>query len=276
MRKQRRANTLTHFSLSALALIMTFPFLFMLSTSLKGQSQIFDIPPSLIPNHPTFANYLEILTKDGFFRYFLNSLLVASLTTALTVVLSSALAFSFARGTFRFKELIYAFVLLGMMIPPVMLIIPQFLVAKNLGLLNSPLALILVYTCMNLPMQTFLLRGFFEDIPKELEEAAILDGASKSRVYFNVMLPLARPGIAVVAIFTFLYSWDEFPWANVAVNQDSQRTLPIALAFFQSQHLTQWGLVFAGAVLAVIPVLMIFGFFQRYFVAGVASTGMKG
>jgi multiple sugar transport system permease protein len=129
---------------------------------------------------------------------------------------------------------------------------------------------------MNIPMQTFLLRGFFEDIPRELEEAAIIDGASKPRIFFSVMLPLTRPGLAVVAIFTFLYAWDEFPWANVAVNKDELRTLPIALAFYQSQHLTEWGMVFAGAIFAVVPVVLIFVIFQRYFVSGISTTGMKG
>jgi multiple sugar transport system permease protein len=272
----KKNSTIRHFGLLGFAAIMIFPFIFMVSTALKPQAQIFDIPPSLIPSDPTFQNFLDLFVIDGFGIYFFNSFFVATITTSGTLAISSSMAYAFARLKFSGKEFLYTLVLAGMMVPPVMLIIPQFLVSKSLGLLNTHLALILVYICMTIPMQTFLLRGFFEDIPRELEEAAILDGASKVRIFLVVMLPLVKPGLAVVTIFTFLYAWDEFPWANVAVNQESLRTLPIALAFFQSQHLTQWGMVFAGAILAVIPVVLLFSFFQKYFVAGIASSGLKG
>ncbi len=255
---------------------MVLPYVFMIGTALKPQAQIFDIPPAIFPADPTLENFNKLFESGSIFRYFFNSLTVALFSTAGTVLTSSMLAYVFARVKFRFSKFLYSLILLGMMIPPVMLIIPQFLITKNLGLLNTPLALILVYICMNIPMQTFLLRGFFEDIPREIEEAALIDGASRPRIFFSVMLPLTTPGLAVVAIFTFLYSWDEFPWANVAVNNDELRTLPIALAFFQSQHLTQWGMVFAGAIFAVVPVIIIFILFQRYFVSGISTTGMKG
>jgi len=274
--KSKSRKALRHLILIAFVIVMVLPFVYMVSTSLKPQAQIFDIPPSLFPDNPTFTNFVDLFQIAGFGLYFWNSLYVAILTTAGTLILSSSMAYAFARLKFIAKEFLYYVLLAGMMVPPVMLIIPQFLVAKQLQLLNTHWALILVYVCMTIPMQTFLLRGFFEDLPNEIEEAAILDGASRVRIFYSVMLPLVKPGLAVVAIFTFLYAWDEFPWANVAVNQENLRTLPIALAFFQSQHLTQWGLVFAGAILAVIPVIGLFGFFQRFFVAGVASSGLKG
>jgi multiple sugar transport system permease protein len=194
----------------------------------------------------------------------------------LTLFLSSLLAYAFARLEFPAKEKIFYLLLLGMMVPPVMLIIPQFLVAKNLGLLDSLPGLVLVYVAMTVSMQTFLLRGFFEGIPRDLEEAALIDGASRWTIMWRVIVPLSRPGLAVVAIFTFLYAWDEFPWAHVAIRETTRRTLPVGIALFQSQHLTQWGQVFAASIVALIPVVIVFAIFQRYFVRGISTTGLKG
>ena len=252
------------------------PFWYMLVTSLKPQSFIFEIPPRLWPSQATLDNYAAALSKDSFGLYFLNSLLVAAGSVSLTVLISALLAYAFARLRFSGKEPLFNLLLLGMMIPPVMLIIPQFIIAKQLKLFNSHLGLILVYVTMNLSIQTFLLRGFFEGIPKDLEEAALIDGAGQWTIFSRVVLPLSRPGLAVVTIFTFLYSWDEFPWAHVAIKETSKRTLPIAIALFQSQHLTEWGQVFAASIVALIPVVVVFVIFQRNFIRGVTTTGLKG
>jgi multiple sugar transport system permease protein len=136
--------------------------------------------------------------------------------------------------------------------------------------------LILVYTTMNISLQTFLLRGVFEAVPRDLEEAALIDGAGAWAIFWRIILPLSWPGIAVVVINTFLYSWEEFAWANVAIRNTSQRTLPIGIALFQSEHLTEWGQVFAASLVALVPVLIIFILFQRYFVQGISTTGIKG
>lgn len=257
-------------------LIVALPFWYMFITSLKPQSLIFEMPPRLFPAEVTLKNYTEALATDLFGLYFLNSLFVTTVSTGLTVIVSSMLAFAFARLEFPGKEIIFRVFLVGMMIPPVMLIIPQFIVAKWLGLYNSLFSLIFVYVTMNLSMQTFLLRGLFEGIPRDLEEAALIDGASKWTVLWKVILPLSRAGLAVVTIFTFLYSWSEFPWAHVAIKETTRRTLPIAIALFQGQHLTEWGQVFAASTVALIPIVIVFVAFQRYFIQGIASTGMKG
>ncbi len=257
-------------------MIVTVPFWYMVATSLKPQAFVFEIPPRLWPSPATIGNYIEALTKESFSLYFLNSLIVASVATALTVGVSAMMAYAFARLEFPGKEVVFYSLLLGMMIPPVMLIIPQFIVAKNLNLLNSLTGLIVVYISMNLSVQTFLLRGFFEGIPRSLEEAALIDGAGRWTIFRRVALPLVRPGLAVVAIFTFLYAWDEFPWANVAIKETSKRTLPIGIALFQSAHLTEWGQVFAASIVAIVPVIIVFAVFQRYFIRGDVSSGMKG
>jgi len=255
---------------------MTIPFWYMFITSLKPQSYIFEFPPRLWPREVTLQNYTAALGKDRFGLYFLNSLFVAVSSTSLTVLISSLLAYGFARLRFPGREVLFYIILSGMMIPPVMLIIPQFIVSKRLDLLDSFLGLILVYVTMNLSLNTFLLRGFFEDIPRDLEEAALIDGASQWATFWRIVMPLSRAGLAVVTIFTFLYSWDEFPWAHVAIKETSKRTLPIAIALFQSQHLTEWGQVFAASIIALLPVVIVFSIFQRYFIRGIATTGLKG
>ena len=256
--------------------IVAVPFWYMVVTSLKPQSYIFEIPPRLWPQPATLNNYVVALSKDLFGLYFLNSIVVAVSSTALTVLVSGLLAYAFARLEFPGREALFYVFLVGMMIPPVMLIIPQFIVAKYLHLFNSLLGLIVVYVTMNLSMQTFLLRSFFEGLPRDLEEAALIDGAGRWTIFRRIVLPLSRPGLAVVTIFTFLYSWDEFPWAHVAIKETTRRTLPIAIALFQSEHLTEWGQVFAASIVALIPVVVVFVVFQRYFIRGIATTGLKG
>ena len=269
-------NVITYALLLAGVGIVFIPFWYMLITSIKPQSYIFEIPPRLWPQEVTLSNYTKALGKDLFGLYFINSLVVAVSTTTLTVLISSMLAYAFARLKFFGSQILFYMFLLGMMIPPVMLIIPQFIISKQLGLLDTHVGLVVVYITMNLSMQTFLLYGFFEGIPKDLEEAALIDGASQWKIFWRIVLPLSRPGLAVVTIFTFLYSWDEFPWAHVAIKETTRRTLPIAIALFQSQHLTEWGQVFAASIVALLPVVLVFTIFQRYFIRGISTTGLKG
>jgi multiple sugar transport system permease protein len=274
--QEQRRKRITYGLLLSGMLVVLLPFWFMVATSLKPQAMIFEIPPRLIPREVTFDNYSRALGKDLFGLYFLNSLGVALVTTIATILISAMLAFAFARLRFAGKEILFTILLLGLMIPPVMLIIPQFIISKQLGLLDTFTGLVLVYVTMNLSLQTFLLRGFFEDVPKDLEDAAVIDGANQWTIFWRIIFPLSRPGIAVVAIFTFLYAWDEFPWAHVAMKETTRRTLPIAIALFQGQHLTEWGQVFAASLVAIVPVVIVFTIFQRYFIQGIATSGLKG
>jgi multiple sugar transport system permease protein len=262
--------------LCAGAVVMIVPFAYMLSTSLKPDRLVLEVPPRFLPNHPTTANYSGAWTSNDFSRYFLNSVLVAIATTLLTVLLASMMAFAFARFDFPGKGLLFGLMLLGLMVPTIMLLIPQFLLAKKLMLLNSLWGLIVFYAGGNLALNTFLLRSFFRDIPRELEEAMVVDGAGPWTRYRRLILPLSRPALATVGIFTFLASWDEFTWALTIISDPNRRTLPIAIALFQGQHATSWGLVFAASVIAVLPVILIFIAFQRQFVSGLAAGALKG
>lgn len=269
---QRR--TLVYSALILGALVMMIPFLYTISTALKPNAFVFT--PDFIPDEPTLQNFKEAWQSNNFQRYFLNSLKVAIITTVLTVGVAATQAYAFARMRFPGKNILFSMYLVTMMIPAMLMIIPQFLEARTFGLLNTHLGLIVFYVVGSIPFQTFFLRGFFESIPRELEEAAYIDGANRFTTFYRIAVPLAGPGLATAAIFAFLGSWDEFTWALTIINDQSLRTLPIALRLFQAQHGTQWGLVFAASLIAIIPVMLVFVIFQNMFVKGISTGGIKG
>lgn len=258
------------------ALVMVTPFVYMVSTSFKAQAYVLTIPPQFIPHPATTTNYSDAWGSQDFSRYFLNSLVVAIASTAISLLLSSMMAYAFARFDFAGRELLFRILLLGLMVPAIMLIIPQFILAKYLGLLDSLTGLIAFYVAGSLSLNTFLLRGFFQSIPAELDQAMEVDGAGPWVRYYRLVLPLAKPALATATIFTFLASWDEFPWALTIINTPQKRTLPLAIQLFQGQNATQWGLVFAASLIAIVPVIVVFLVFQRYFVQGLTSGAVKG
>ncbi|HTL39999.1 MAG TPA: carbohydrate ABC transporter permease [Pseudolysinimonas sp.] len=269
-------TTLRYVVLAAGAVLMIAPFVYLLATSFKGNAYV--LTPEVLPEKPTLDNYVRVLTAEGFGRYFLNSVIVAVSSTALSVLLSSMMAYAFARFTFPGREAIFRILLIGLMIPAVMLVIPQFILARDLHLLNSLPGLIVFYVAGSLSLNTFLLRGFMETIPAELDQAMQVDGANAWSRYWRLALPLAKPGLATATIFTFLGNWDEFAWALTIINDPEKQTLPIAIRLLSGtgNNAVQWGLVFAASMVAVIPVIVVFLVFQRYFVAGLTSGALKG
>lgn len=261
--------------LAAGGLILMTPFLYMLSTSFKPHTFVLELPPRFIPTEPTLENYVRALTSNNFGRYFLNSLFVASSATVINLLLSSALAYGFARYDFPGRAALFYLLMGTMMIPGLVLIIPQFVLARDLHLLNSLWGLIVVYST-GAAFNMFLLRNYFEQIPDAVFESALIDGAGPYTIFLQVALPLARPALAAVAIFTFLGSWDEFIWALTAINDPNLYTLPIALRLFQQQRGTEWGLVFAASVIAVLPVIIVYVIFQRQIISGVTAGAVKG
>jgi multiple sugar transport system permease protein len=265
-----------HVFLIVAALVMITPFLYMISTSFKSQAYVLTVPPQFIPNPATVENYVQVWNTQNFGRYFLNSLLVAVTSTFFSVLLSSMMAYAFARFEFPGRKLLFRIVLLGLMVPTMMLIIPQFILAKDFGLLNSYLGLIVFYVAGNLSLNTYLLRSFFVSIPGELDQAMQVDGAGAWTRFTRLVLPLSTPALATTTIFTFLATWDEFAWAATIIRDTDLRTLPIAIRLFQGANATQWGLVFAASLIAIIPVIAVFLIFQRYFVQGLTAGAVKG
>jgi multiple sugar transport system permease protein len=258
------------------ALITMGPFIIMVSTSLKPQAYVLETPPQIFPEDATFGNYETAWTSSGFARYFLNSTYVTILSVFGILLLSSMMAYALSRFDFAGKRVVYWGLLLTLMIPGMMLIVPQFILAQDIGVINSHLGLILFYVAGQLAFSTFLLQSFFSQIPRELEEAMRMDGAGAWTIYWRLILPMSKPALATAGIFVFLSSWDEFIWALTIISDASLRTLPMAIALFQGQHATAWGLVFAASVIAVGPVIIVFVTFQRYFVAGIAEGAVKG
>ena len=256
--------------------LAVIPLWYMVTVALQPKIFILEAPSSLLPSAITLDNFVKAWTENDFQRYFINSLVVALATTALSTALSAMAAYGFARYRFRGKELLFGVVLVSLMVPAIMLIIPQFIVAKSLGTLNSLQGLVVVYVALSFALNTFLLRGFMEELPRELEEAIFVDGGTPLTAFRHVVLPLAQPALATVAVFTFLFSWDEFTWALTSLNRQELRTLPIAIATFQSAHQTEWSLVFAASLIAVVPVIAAFVLGQRFFIRGLASSGVKG
>jgi multiple sugar transport system permease protein len=276
IRRRLSGNAGRYLILTAGAAVMVLPFLYMVSTSFKSQTYVLTIPPQFVPHPATVSNYTTAWTTENFGRYFVNSIVVAVLSTALSLLLSSMMAYAFARFAFPGREVLFKILLLGLMVPAMMLIIPQFILAKYLGLIDSLAGLVVFYAGSSLSLNTFLLRGFFQAIPAELEEAMEVDGAGPFVRYWRLVLPLAKPALATATIFTFLASWDEFAWALTIINTPAKRTLPLGIALFQGQNSTLWGLVFAASIIAVVPVIVVFLIFQRYFVQGLTAGAVKG
>ncbi|HML40199.1 MAG TPA: carbohydrate ABC transporter permease [Bellilinea sp.] len=258
------------------AAVMIFPFLWMLSNAFKPNVYVIEYPPQLIPDNPSFENFVDAWTSNKFQLYFLNSAFTAVAATIGTVLVSALTAYSFARFKFRGKELVFSLMLVVLMIPDMITIIPRFYLARELNLRNSLWGLILFYIASGVSGNTFLLRGFFETLPHELEEAMTIDGANPFQIFFRLALPLSAPALATVGIFSFLGNWDEYVWALTIIDDPNKRTLPIAIYSFQGQHGTEWGLIFAAMIIALIPVVIIFISLQKYFTGGITAGAFKG
>ncbi len=268
-------TTLTYLLLSAGAVIMIVPLLMMLSTALMPNQYALHTPPLIIPLHPTLANFAAAWGQNNFAQAFINSVVVAVSSTFLTILLGAMLAFAFARYRFPGRNVLFYGMLATMSVPTIVLLIPQFVLASRLHVTDSLWGLVLVYAA-GMAFTVYLLKGFFEDLPQELFDAAAIDGAGVWLSFFCIALPLARPALAAATIFAFSTNWDEFTWAITSLNDEKKYTLPVAVQQFFSTHATNWGIVFAATTLAIIPTVVVFLIFQRYFVSGISAGAVKG
>lgn len=257
--------------------VMLVPFAYMVGISFTPNAYVLGTPPVFIPSSPTLDNYIAAWNGNNFGQAFFNSTEVSVVATALGVGLSSALAFAFARYRFPGRNVLFYGILGTLLVPSIVLIIPQFVFASHLHLTNSKLGLILVYAATNgTAFSVYLLRNAFEGLPQELLDAAAIDGCGVWRTFLQIALPLVRPALSAAVIFSFLGNWDEFIWAATSINDPQLFTLPIAITQYQSEHQTQWGIVFAASTIAVIPVVIVFLIFQRQFVQGISAGAIKG
>jgi multiple sugar transport system permease protein len=263
-----------HAALIAGSVVMLLPFAWMLSTSLKLPAETFTYPPILIPSKIAWDNYTRTVTAMPFGRFYLNSLIVTTCVTLVQLLTSSLAAFAFARLLFRGRDTLFLLYLATLMIPFQVTMIPNFIVVRTLGWYDTYQALILPPAFS--AFSTFLLRQFFRGIPRDLDEAARIDGASSLRIWWSVILPLSGPVLAALAIFVSLNTWNDFLWPLIVTNSPEMRTLPVGLSAFQGQYKTDWNLLMAGSVIAMLPILIVYIIGQRWFIRGITLSGLGG
>jgi multiple sugar transport system permease protein len=267
-------NGLLHAILIAVALTMIVPFFWMVSTSLKDFSQVFNIPPNWIPNPVVWSNYPDSLQALPFGRAYWNSFYIAGLVVSSQLLTCSMAGYAFARIPFPFRDTIFILFLATLMIPQQVTIIPLYLIMRDLGWLDTHLALI-VPNALFSAFGVFLLRQYIKSLPEELEESAILDGANRWRIYWQIIVPLIKAPLAALAIFSFLAQWNNFFTPNIFLSTPEKFTIPLLLNQFRGLYVTDWTLMMAAATIAVLPVLIIYLIGQRYIIEGVALTGLK-
>jgi putative chitobiose transport system permease protein len=251
------------------------PFLWLLSTSLKGPSEnIFAYPPDLLPQAPTLGNFERVLQSQPFMMYLRNSLLVALMAVSLNLLFSSMAGYALARMEFRGKTIVFGALLASMMVPFQLLMIPVYQLAVTLGLRNSFVGLLLPHACTAFGI--FLMKQAFESVPRPLEDAAVMEGVSSFQIWWYVVMPLVRPTLATLAVFSFIAVWGDFLWPLLIVDEPSRFTLPLGVNRLSSTFSLDWRLVAAGAVFSLAPVLLVFGFSQRYFIDGALKGAVKG
>jgi multiple sugar transport system permease protein len=273
--RRRLSDWLLNALLVGFTIVVLFPFYWLLVSSVKTQDQLFQIPPLWIPTAPTLDNFVRLF-QGRFPVWFQNSAVVASATTLLGLTLAALAAYSFSRFPFPGNRALSTLFLFIQLFPVAVVVIPLFILWTNLKLTNTYGSLIVTYLVFGLPVSTWLLIGFFNAVPAELEEAAMIDGSSRLGALWRVTLPLALPGLAATAIYIFLLSWNEFFFALTFMNSTDMRTIPVGLSSFFAEHSVDWGLVMAGSVVASLPVVLLFGALSRYFIQGLTSGALKG
>jgi len=261
--------------LSAIALIMLFPLLWLISTALKSPSEnIFQFPPQLLPAQPTFNNFIQVWQTNPFAQYLFNSTLVAGLTVILNLLFCALAAYPLARLEFKGRNLIFAIIVSTIMIPFQIVMIPLFILISHLRLNNTYLGII--FPSLASAFGIFLLRQAFQGVPKELEEAARMDGCSELGIWWFIMLPAIRPALVTLAIFTFIGSWSDFLWPLIVIDQPEYYTLPLGVARLAGIFSLDWRLIAAGSVISIAPILLLFIILQKYIVPSDLGSGVKG
>jgi raffinose/stachyose/melibiose transport system permease protein len=256
------------------AFLIFYPLFNMVVSSLKSTREIFQHPFSL-PGHLLLSNYRVVWVDRGFGRYFLNSLFVTLVAMIFVVLFGSMAAYGVSRYNYRLRTVIYMLFLSGIMLPLKAAVIPLFLLIKNLGLMNTQASIILIFLAMGLPSTVFILSGFMKAIPRDLEYAARIDGCNDWMIYRRVVMPIATPAIALVTIYNAVPLWNDFFFPLVFLQSDALKTVPVGLASFFGQHSTNWGLLFTGLSIAIIPMLGLYLFMSRYFIRGMTAGAIK-
>lgn len=275
-RRARLRQAIVMILLTLVVIVLLFPFLWMFSTALKPPDEVFAPAPRWVPANPTLDNFTHILGATPFPRYFMNSVLVAFVTMALSVLITIFAGYALSRYNFRGKGTFSLWLLVSQMFPPTLLIIPIFVLMLETSLYNTYASLIITYGTFALPFSTWMMRSYFDTVPPDLEEAAMVDGCTRLQALARVVLPLAAPGIATVALFIFILAWQEYMFALTLTRTTEMRTLPVGISLFLGEYRVLWGSLMAGSVVVTVPVILLFGYLQKYIVQGLTLGAVKG
>ena len=267
---------LIYFLLSILSIFALFPLYWMVASSIRPYMVVIKVPPVLFSMELDFSAYEKVLVGTPFIRMIINSIIVSIATTIVTVVFSAMAAHSLARLKFRGKKFVTRGVLLAYIFPQILLVLPLYVMMVRVGLSNSFFGLTITYMTFSFPFCIWMLTAYFLTIPVELEEAALIDGASRLKIFTKIVLPLSRPGLAAAAIFTFIHAWNEFLYALVLLNSESKATLPIGLYRLIAGELFDWEAIMAASTMIVIPILVVYLFLQDHLVSGLTAGAVKG
>lgn len=256
--------------------IILFPLYWIIVTSLKTIPETYLWPPTLWPRQLTVEGYTKIWTYSNFSRMFVNSLIVAISSTLFSVVLASLAAYGFSRFKFKGNKIVLFFFLFTQMVPAILLLLPYFIMMRKFDMINSYGALIIAYTSFSLPFCTWMLKGFFDSIPKDIDEAAMIDGCNRMQTLWNVIMPLALPGIAATTLFGFLVAWNHYLFAMGLTTTPDMYTLPVGIAALNGEFRVAWNEMMAGAIIASLPALVLYLLLQKWFVKGLTAGAVKG
>ncbi|GAA0340493.1 carbohydrate ABC transporter permease [Bacillus carboniphilus] len=272
MTKSKRVKKTIVYTLLILgSVFMIFPFLWMISTSFKTPLEVFSL--TLIPENPTLANYIEIFKDTLFGKWFLNSLIVAVITTLSVAFFDTLVGYILAKFHFKGRNIIFIFILSSLMIPTEMLVIPWYLMSTELGWVDTYWGI--MFPGVISAFGIFLMKQFMESIPEDLLDAARIDGMNEFKIFFKIAIPQVLPALSALCIFTFLGNWNAYLWPLIVIENPELRTLPVGLAYFSGENEDYWELIMTGATIAVIPLIIVFLFFQRQIIKGITLTGMK-
>jgi len=261
--------------LSAVAVAVLVPVLWMVSTAFKNDTELFSSPPRWIPDEPTFAAFIRVWSDYPFTQYFSNSIVVVGASTLIALVFSSLAGYGMSRFEFRGKGSFMTFLLMTQMFPSIMLLIPFYRIIQTLGMINTLSGLIITYVSFTVPFCSWLMYGYFKSIPKELDEAAALDGLSRLRTFAQVILPLALPGMAATGIYSFITGWNEYVFALVLTQSEDVKTVPVGIGQLIGQYRILWNDMMAASLYAVIPLVVVFIFLQRYLISSLTAGAVK-
>ncbi|MEK3890111.1 carbohydrate ABC transporter permease [Bacillus sp. FSL K6-3431] len=262
--------------LAIVAVFQIFPIIWLFLFSLKNNQEVFNMSPFAIPTNPKWENYVKVWVEGNISQYFFNSVVYTLAAVILTVLLASMVTFTITRMKWKWSKLTLGLFMVGLMIPVHSTLIPLFSTFSKLNLIDNPIAIILSYTAFNLPITIMILLGFYQTLPREVEEAAIMDGASIHRLFFQITLPMTTPVMATAGIINMIYNWNEFVFVNTFISSDRFKTLTVGIQNFIGQYTTDWGAIGATLMISIIPILLAFLLLSNRIVEGIAAGSVKG